>query len=172
MHRVLRSQSRPDVPRVSPREYFRRCSLRGTIRAGPSDDPLYFTDTNVIKLGDLCLGHSILRQCADAPELRRGYHAGIPRDCAPTSGRFWLSRGRCLCSFCWHHHRQGAKNSRLAPRWRICGRNGVFGRRDRADRPELHLRLKQVFRNFSRFVDLCAINLSVYRPFSRQSLLQ
>ena len=158
-------------PRVSPREYFRRCSLRGTIRIAPPDDPLYFTNTDVIKRGDLCLCHPILRQCADAPELRCGYHAGIAPDCAPTSGRFRLSWGYYLCCFRWHR-RQGSKNSRLPSRWRVGGRNRVFGRRGRADRLELRLRLKQVFRNFSRSVDLCAINLSVYQPFARQSLLQ
>jgi hypothetical protein len=140
-------------------------------RAGPPDDPLYFTDTDVIKLGDLCLCHPILRQCADARELRCGYHAGIPPDCAPTSGRFRLSWRYYLCCFRWHR-RQGSKNSRLPSRWRLGGRNRVFGRRGRADRLGLRLRLKQVFRIFSRSVDLCAINLSVYQPFARQSLLQ
>ena len=141
----------------------------GRLESGLPDDPLYFVDTDAIKLGDLRLCHAIARQRADAPELRCGYRAGFAPDCPPPSCRFRLGRRFYLCRFHWRR-RQDAEDTRLASRLRFGGRDGVFGRRCRVDRPGLRPRLKQVFRIFSRSVDLFAINVSVRRAIRSASV--
>jgi hypothetical protein len=143
----------------------------GTTRVGLPDDPFYFVDTDAIKLGDLRLRHAIARQRADTPELRCGYRAGFAPGRLPPSCRFRPGRLFYLCRFHWYR-RQNSEDTRLAPRLRLGGWNGVFGRRCRVDRPGVRPRLKQVFRILSRSVDLFTIGASVRRPFARQALLR
>ena len=143
----------------------------GTTRVGHPDDPFCFVDTDAIKLGDLCLRHAIARQRADMPELRCGYRAGFAPDRLPPSCRFRPGWRFYLCRFHWYR-RQNSEDTRLAPRLQLGGRDAVFGRPCRVERPGVRPRLKQVFRILSRSIDLFTIGASVRRPFARQALLQ